>query len=170
MNPMFQRFAASLGNTLAQPASWTQTTDAKGVSVAWARLEQAEQLLPFARLVKVLGGRLSTITAYQVSPNLEIAYHFDLDGSTVTATVVLPEQGAVIPSMTPVFLNADWNEREFMELYDIEVTGHPNPRRLFIDESIDPAVLQRFIPYSDLVNAASTKSLWEKIMTSRGEN
>ena len=57
-----------------------------------------------------------------------------------------------------------------MELYDITVVGHPNPRRLFIDESIDSAVLQRYIPYSAMVNAASTKTLWENIMRYRGED
>lgn len=170
MNPMFQRFTDSLGVGVQQPDSWRQSTDAKGVTVAWAKLTQSEQLLPFAKQINELGGRLSTITAYQVSPNFEIAYHFDLDGSTVTAIVVLAQDGAKVPSLTPVFLNADWNEREFMELYDIEVVGHPNPRRLFIDENISPAVLQRYIPFSDLVNAASTKSLWEKIMNSRGEH
>ncbi|USD36390.1 MULTISPECIES: NADH-quinone oxidoreductase subunit C [Ferrimonas] len=172
MTPMFQSVAASLGNSLSQPADWSQSTNGKGVTVAWCRLSDAAQILPMARLIKVLDGRLSTITAYQIKQQpdgLEIAYHFDLDGDTLTATVTVDAAPRIIPSLTGVFRNADWNEREFMELYQIEVTGHPNPRRLFIDENIDPAVLQRFIPYSDLVNAASTKALWEKIMITKGD-
>ena len=98
----------------------------------------------------------------------ELAYHFDLDGDTLTLVVLLPAEGAEVDSLTPLFRNADWNEREFMELYNIRVTGHPDPRRLFIDESVDPAVLERLVPFSTLVNSASTSGLWEKIMAKKG--
>ena len=46
--------------------------------------------------------------------------------------------------------------------------GHPDPRRLFIDPAIDAAVLERLIPYSTLVNAASTKALWDKVLPRKG--
>lgn len=145
-----------------------------GVATAWVRLSPPAQLLPAAQAIKEVNGRLHTISAYQRVEGKpteihEIAYHFDLDGSTLTLTVFLAEGQRDVPSLTPVFRNADWNEREFMELYDINAVGHPNPTRLFIDASIDAAVLQKFIPFSDMVNAASTKSLWEKIMQQRGE-
>lgn len=96
----------------------------------------------------------------------EIAYHFDLGGDTLTLLVHVPAGGSVA-SLTPLFRTADWNERELMELYAIAVRGHPDPRRLFIDESIDPAVFERLIPFSTLVNAASTDSLWKKIMAAK---
>jgi len=96
----------------------------------------------------------------------EIAYHFDLGGDTLTLLVYVPAGGSVA-SLTPLFRMADWNERELMELYAITVSGHPDPRRLFIDKSIDPAVFERLIPFSTLVNAASTDSLWKKIMSAK---
>ena len=34
--------------------------------------------------------------------------------------------------------------------------------------SIDGAVLERLIPYSTLVNAASTKALWDKVLAAKG--
>ncbi|MBO1273373.1 MULTISPECIES: NADH-quinone oxidoreductase subunit C [Shewanella] len=146
----------------------------KGVLALWCTLQQSRDILPVAQMVKALHGRLSTITAYQQKSSQptddhEVAYHFDIDGTTLTATIQLRGQVKEIDSLTPIFRNADWHEREFMELYDITVIGHPNPRRLFIDESIDPAVLQRFVPYSAMVNAASTKTLWEHIMDKREE-
>ncbi|MBK1841009.1 NADH-quinone oxidoreductase subunit C [Azospirillum sp. YIM B02556] len=148
-------------------------TDRYGVTVGWCVLEAAGDLLPFAAAVKEAGGRLSTITAYQPKdPDAavrEIAYHFDLDGDTLTATVRLPRRGAEIDSLTPLFRNADWNEREFMELYDIRVRNHPDPRRLFVDATVDPAVLDRLIPFSAMVNSASTKTLWERIMAKTGD-
>ena len=96
----------------------------------------------------------------------EIAYHFDIGGDTLTLLVYVPTGGSVA-SLTRLFRTADWNERELMELYAIAVRDHPDPRRLFIDTSIDPAVFERLIPFSTLVNAASTDSLWKKIMSAK---
>lgn len=98
----------------------------------------------------------------------ELAYHFDLDGHTLTVQVFLPAGAAEVASLTPLFRNADWCERDFMENYSIRVVGHPDPRRLFLDPSIEPAALERLIPFSTLVNAASTKALWEKIISRQG--
>lgn len=102
------------------------------------------------------GGTVLDGTAY------ELAYHFDLGGDTLTVIAYVP-QGGEIDSLTPLFRTADWGEREMMELYSLVVRNHPDPRRLFIDPSIDPAVFERLIPFSTLSNAASTKELWEKI-------
>lgn len=97
----------------------------------------------------------------------EIDYHFDLGGDTLTVIAYAPAGGAVA-SLTPYFRTADWAEREMMENYAIAIHGHPDPRRLFIDHTIDPAVLERLIPYSTLVNAASTKALWDKVVSGKG--
>jgi len=165
-------------------------TDAKGVTVAWCKLSDRADLLPLATLLKTLDARLSTVTAFQpkaieVPPpkegeapppvsetpidgkTYEIAYHFDLDGDTLTLSVLVPVGGAV-DSLTGLYRNADWNEREFMEFYNIGVNGHPDPRRLFLDPSIDGAVLERLIPFSTLINSATTKGLWEKLFAQKG--
>lgn len=165
---------ALFNQNLTPGFSFTTQVNKWGVATAWVKLTSPVQLLPAAWSIKQLGGRLHTISAYQRVEGKpteihEIAYHFDLDGSALTLTVFLAEGQRDIPSLTPVFHNADWNEREFMELYDLNAVGHPNPTRLFIDENIDAAVLQKFIPFSEMVNAASTKALWEKIMQQRGE-
>jgi len=174
MNDDISRFQTMLRTSLQGDHSLTIRINDKEVHTLWCKLNNTKDIQLVAQIVKDLGGRLSTITAYQLKANLpsednEIAYHFDIHGATLTATVKLIGDNKTISSLTPIFRNADWNEREFMELYDIEVEGHPDPRRLFIDESIDPAVLQRFIPYSAMVNAASTKTLWENIMDKKGQ-
>ncbi|MGQ9369437.1 NADH-quinone oxidoreductase subunit C [Azospirillum sp. ST 5-10] len=93
----------------------------------------------------------------------EMTYHFDLAGDTLTV-VVFVAAGDFVDSLTPLFRTADWAEREIMETYALTVRGHPDPRRLFIDPSIDPAVLERLVPFSALVNATSTKELWARVM------
>lgn len=111
---------------------------------------------------RAFGGTVIDGSTYQ------LLYHFDLDGDTLTVVIFVPAQETV-QSLTPLYRNADWNERELMELYAIRVDGHPNPKRLFVDESIDGAVLERLIPYSTLVNSATTKALWDKIIGDKGE-
>lgn len=164
-------------------------TDAKSVTTAWCTLAQADELLGAAALLKAMGARLSTITLFQpkAAPapkegetprtffggapmdgkTYEIAYHFDVDGDTLTLVVHVPAGGAV-DSLTPLFRSADWPEREAMEIYALTVRSHPDPRRLFLDAGIDGAVLERLIPFSTLANSASTKGLWEKILAQKG--
>ncbi len=110
---------------------------------------------------KTFGGTPLDGTSY------EIDYHFDLGGDTLTVIAYVPAGGS-IASLTPYFRTADWPEREIMEMYNIAIPDHPDPRRLFIDPAIDKAVLERLIPYSVLVNAASTKALWDKVLSAKG--
>jgi NADH:ubiquinone oxidoreductase subunit C len=180
----------------AAPAGiqWTTKTDAKSVTTAWCRLASKDDLVGAASLLKLVGARLSTITIFQPKAveapapkedeappapptffggvvsdgkSYEIDYHFDVDGDTLTLTVHVPAGGEV-KSLTPLFRNADWPEREMMEIYAIIVRGHPDPRRLFLDPGIDGAVLERLIPFSTLANSATTKGLWEKILAQTG--
>ena len=97
----------------------------------------------------------------------ELDYHFVLGGDFLTVIADVPAGGS-IPSLTPLFRAADWPEREIMENYALIVRDHPDPRRLFLDPAIDAAVLERLIPFSTLVNAASTKSLWDKVLAAKG--
>lgn len=164
----------ALDRAVSGPVSIDWKKDFKGVQTGWCKLPESAQLLAAGAGIAEIGGRLSTVTAYLAQKYLvqgrrEIAYHFDLDGTTLTLTIELPLDKAQVPSLTPLFRNADWNEREFMELYDIEVIGHPDPRRLFIDESIEPAVFDRLIPYSTLTNGAGSKTLWEAVMARNSE-
>ncbi|MBI5429488.1 MAG: NADH-quinone oxidoreductase subunit C [Nitrosomonadales bacterium] len=169
-------------------------TDDKGVVTAWCTLSSADNLLSVGLLLKRIGARLSTITVYQPKAvavpkpkegeepaplptfpggtpqdgkTYEIDYHFDIDGDTLTVVAHVAAGGS-IDSLTPLYRAADWPERELMELYALVVRDHPNPKRLFIDESIEPAVFERLIPYSTLVNSAASKSIWEKIMAQTG--
>ena len=181
----------------AAPAGMELTTriDAKGVTSAWCRLANKDNLLAVARLLKEKGARLSTITILQPKAppappapkegeeapplptffggvakdgkSFEVSYHFDVDGDTLTVVAYVPYGGA-IDSLTPLYRAADWPERELMELYSIVVQNHPDPRRLFIDPAIDGAVLERLIPFSALANAATTKGLWEQILAQTG--
>lgn len=184
--------------TTAAPGGirYSAKTDGKSVTTAWCVLANKDDLLPVAGLLKAMGARLSTMTVFQpkapaappppkegeeAAPaptffggdvasdgkSYEIDYHFDIEGDTLTVVAHVPS-GGEIDSLTALYRTADWNEREAMEIYALIVRGHPDPRRLFIDPAIEGAVLERLIPYSTLVNSASTKGLWEKILAQTG--
>ncbi len=122
---------------------------------------ETEATKPEKEAARTFGGTPLDGTSY------EIDYHFVLGGDFLTVIAYVPEGGSV-PSLTPLFRSANWPEREIMEIYAIEVRDHPDPRRLFLDPEIDRGVLDRLIPYSTLVNAATTKDLWDKVMAAKG--
>jgi len=169
MNQVREAVAAALAQPMGEPVDLVWRTNIKGVQTGWCRLHDPGLLLPAAQAVAGLQGRLSMVTASlseraKAKGVRELAYHFDLDGTTLTVTLQLPLVGAAVPSLTPVFRNADWNEREFMELYDIRVTGHPDPRRLFLGDSTPPAVFERLIPFTTFTSGAVGTALWDRVM------
>jgi Ni,Fe-hydrogenase III component G len=148
------------------------SSDSKSNAFGWVKLCEPQSMVRLAPLLALAGTRLMTITAYRNDKfarieGREIAYHFDLDGVVLTVTTCVNGEPPRVPSITPWFKNADWNEREFTELYGIEVDGHPNPRRLFIDAKLDGDILDRMIPLSTMMNGASTSTLWEKVFAGK---
>lgn len=148
------------------------TFDFSGNSFGWLQLPSPDLL---SRVAETLAGkvRLCTITPYAEERDDEnkrraVAYHFA--GGQVVLTVLVPLydpeslKKLPIPSITPWFRNADWNEREFHEMFNIELVGHPNPKRLFLDERLDAGIMTKLIPFSAMANSAGTKTLWEQIM------
>lgn len=150
------------------------TSDVNGNRFGWVKLGAPESLLSIAPPLAQCGARLMTVTAYRGDKfgrmemeGHEVSYHFDLEGVVVTVSVCLPDTPPTVPSITPWFKNADWNEREFAELYGIVLKDHPNPRRLFLDSSLDAAILDRLVPLSTMMNGASTTTLWEKVFSGK---
>ena len=143
--------------------------DAQGNAFAWFTLKSPDLLPRVATVLASHQARLCTATCYArdrlSDPQNDIAYHFDVNGHTITVIAQLDPLSMAVPTITPWFRNADWNEREFIELYDIHVEGQPNPRRLFLDPSISEGVLNEAIPLTIMMNGACTKDLWERVMT-----
>jgi len=148
------------------------TYDVNGNAFAWLTPGSPDSLRAIAPALAGLQARLLTITAYRSDKfgrveGREIAYHFDIHGLVATVTVPLDNDFPRVPSIAPWFKNAGWNEREFAELYGIEIIDHPNPQRLFIDKDLDADILDRMIPLSTLMNGASTTTLWERVFAGK---
>lgn len=175
MQEIFRGNAAlieALSDFCDAPGGVHHSNDAFGNAFHWFRLTSPHCLEEAARRLKAAGARLCMITAYnrrQLSDQIqEICYHFALDGVVYNVTVTLGSQHPDVPSITPIFANADWHEREMMELYAVRVTGHPNPRRLFLDDELDAGILNEAVPLSIVMNGACTTDLWECILKDKG--
>ncbi|MBQ7607841.1 MAG: NADH-quinone oxidoreductase subunit C [Desulfovibrionaceae bacterium] len=147
------------------------TSDLYGNGYHWFRLTSPHNIKEAARILKGFRARLAMISAYTNKEGgdeaKELCYHFDVEGTIYNLTVAQNREWPIVPSITPEFANADWHEREMMELYSVQVTDHPNPKRLFLDEKLDAGLLATAVPLSVMMNGASSKDLWERILSEK---
>lgn len=150
------------------------TEDCFGNAFHWYTLAEPALVLEAAKIMSEAGARLAIIAAWSRHKDMEslysASYEFVLEGVVYGATVHMDDEHPEVPSITPIFFNADWHEREMMELYGIKITGHPNPRRLFLDEKLDKGIIDEVVPLSIMMNGASSSDLWEHILSSREES
>lgn len=160
---------AQMNQYLSEKYECCWETDDKGVTCGWFRLYDAVDILNVASIIAKLAGRVMAIAASATGDDtkqVEITYHFAIGVVNCTFSVVLAGDRREIPSITPLLKSADWHEREMQELYDIHVLNHPNPQRLFLDESLQNAD-KLMVPLSEAMNGSCTTLLWERIMQSR---
>lgn len=81
------------------------------------------------------GLRFIITSAMDVNGRFEILYHFSKDdtGMIITLKVSVPYDNPEVDSLVPLFVAADWIEREVHELFGIRFSGHPNLKPLISD-------------------------------------
>jgi len=88
-------------------------------------------------MFRQLGLRFSTATAIDTPQGIELLYHFSWDpaGEFYTVKVLLTDKlHPRIDAITNIFPGAEWMEREIWELMGIDFAGHPNLKRLLLDD------------------------------------
>jgi NADH-quinone oxidoreductase subunit C/D len=90
---------------------------------------------------------LSSITGVDYLPEgkFEVVYHFfQLSGgpALVVKTRIARDDPA-LPSLTPVFPGAEFQEREIWDLFGIRFIGHPDPRRILLWEGFSGHPLRK---------------------------
>jgi NADH-quinone oxidoreductase subunit C/D len=90
---------------------------------------------------------LSSITGVDYLPEnqFEAVYHFYRSGGgpgTVLKTRV-PRGTPILPSLTPLFPGAEFQEREVWDLFGIRFDGHPDLRRILLWEGFDGHPLRK---------------------------
>lgn len=132
----------------------------------WCDIDDKEMLLKLTELMKYLNARVCMITAYAQEDGQDLVYHFDINGVMVNLKLFINDHK--VPSITPLFKSADWAERELSEIYHIEIENHPNPQRLFLDESIKESVLNEYFSLSTAMSNKVTQALWDKVKAQKG--
>ena len=83
------------------------------------------------RDLKKKGARLIAITAVDEK---NLIYHFFLEGRVENVKVKVSKNS--VPSLTKIFPNAEFYEREIFETFGIKFRGNKNLKNLFLREDV----------------------------------
>jgi NADH:ubiquinone oxidoreductase subunit C len=68
------------------------------------------------------------------------------EGATRVRLQAWVDDGETVPSLVSVWPTADWHEREAWDLMGIRFDGHPNPRRILMDDDWEGHPLRKDYP------------------------
>ncbi len=90
---------------------------------------------------------LSSVTAvdYPEENVFEVVYHFykSTGGRALVLSAQTPRNKASLPSLTPLYPAADFQEREAWDLMGVKFEGHPDLRRILMWEGFDGFPLRK---------------------------
>ena len=95
---------------------------------------------------------LSALTATdywpQVAPRFHVIYQLTSLAKNLSVQIRVPVNGdhPRIPTATGVYAVANWRERELLDMFGIEVEGHPDPRRILMPEDHEGHPLRKDYP------------------------
>lgn len=64
-------------------------------------------------------------------------------GYVLMVRTTVDRENPVVPSVFPIWGGANWQEREVYDLMGIEFTGHPNLKRVLLDENFEGHPLRK---------------------------
>ncbi|MCX7598534.1 MAG: NADH-quinone oxidoreductase subunit C [Armatimonadetes bacterium] len=112
-------------------------TDAGGALVLEVKAERVVELLQMLRTaIEPPVSYLADLHGFDDGQNLAVIYHLFRPGEAfeVRVKAVTSRQRPTVPSVMDLWKGAWWPEREVMEMYGIEIVGHPDPRKLLLPE------------------------------------
>ena len=95
---------------------------------------------------------LSALTATdywpQQSPRFQVIYQLSSIARNLTLQLRVPLNGdnPRLPTATRVYDVANWRERELLDMFGIEIEGHPDPRRILMPEGTEGHPLRKDFP------------------------
>lgn len=82
--------------------------------------------------------RFMTISAVDHGIDMELLYHFDVDGNVVTIQTTFPKEMNEIDTITDLMPAAQFIEREINDLFGVKFRNHPKPERLILPRDWPP--------------------------------
>jgi NADH-quinone oxidoreductase subunit C len=91
---------------------------------------------------------LSAWDAWPDDPRFNVIYQLrELASATaLRVKVLVPGDDPVLPTVTGLFLNANWHERELFDMFGLKITGHPDLRRILMPADWQGYPLRRDYP------------------------
>lgn len=89
---------------------------------------------------------LTNLTAVDYPDNFTIVYNlvsFSHCNDIMLKVKVEDKENPALPSLTPLWGGADWQEREVYDLFGITFTGHPNLKRILLDDQFEGYPLRK---------------------------
>ncbi len=81
-------------------------------------------------------------------PRFEVVYHLKSikHGHRLRVKSTVPEDDALVASVTDLWPAADWYERECFDMFGIRFSGHPNLRRILTHQDFEGHPLRKDYP------------------------
>lgn len=127
-------------------------------------------LLPVCRFLRDQLGfhLLSSISGVDMLDYLQVVYHvFSLERKQVLQfRVKLDNQKPEVDSLVSVWLGANWLEREVYDLFGIRFVGHPDLRRILLDDDFEGyPLLKSFQSMPPVVKQRATTQVGPEMAT-----
>ncbi|MFN4133930.1 MAG: NADH-quinone oxidoreductase subunit C, partial [Candidatus Hadarchaeales archaeon] len=129
-----------------------------------------------AQLIMKNGGRFVIIAALDTGLNIELSYHFDINGTGVVMKVKTPKETPELPSIADITPAAEWAEREASELTGVKFAGNPRPENLVLPpgwqerpmaKPFKPPVDEKVAGVAESIIAVGTTAPLSPLMESR---
>jgi NADH/F420H2 dehydrogenase subunit C len=116
-----------------------------------AVLVKPENLVELAQYLRDEEGYdyCSSITVVDYPEHLEVVYHLysmKNEGGPVILKVRVDRENPHVPSVTPLWTGANWQEREAWDLMGVRFDGHPDLRRILLWEGYEGHPLRKDFP------------------------
>jgi len=113
----------------------------------------SEKIVAACQQVRELGfEQLSTMTAVDYWPHEDPRFHVLYQFTSLSLhlslrfRVMVPGVNPSLPTVTSVYRNADWRERELWDMFGIKFAGHPDLRRILMPADWEGHPLRKDYP------------------------
>ncbi|WP_195573685.1 NADH-quinone oxidoreductase subunit C [Paenibacillus sp. 1001270B_150601_E10] len=137
--PLFEQLLEDLKHDISEQAVQTSSINRKNGHLLTLTIEPEHWLATanwFKEHPQWQCNYLRNLSGVDQESYLEVVYH--LIGLTTKSEVAIhvkaEREAPSIPSVTPIWATANWNEREVYDLLGIHFTGHPNLSRIMMPD------------------------------------